>query len=209
MANNKIHFHIKSFTSFLILFNFIILSFSGFALYIRPEGSIATWTGWKFIMLSKGGWEGLHTVFAVLFLVFVVLHIFLNWKILTGYLRNKAINSLRRKKEFIYAAALTGVIFAISVTQWQPAGSLIKLRKTIKHENGTITINPPKPDAEKMSISEIAACTGKTADDIIAKLKKSGIIVSSAETTLLQMAEQHNLSPEKLYSTIIKVNINP
>ncbi|MCR4410785.1 MAG: DUF4405 domain-containing protein, partial [Candidatus Saccharicenans sp.] len=78
-------FKFKPFVSFLTVFSFLLLAFSGFILYIRPEGSLARWVGWRAIGLDKSSWETVHIVFCTLFLLAGIIHLVLNFKAIIIY----------------------------------------------------------------------------------------------------------------------------
>ena len=62
MTSKRYRFRGKSFTTFSILWSFLIMAFSGVIMYIRPEGSIASDINWTFMKLTKEGWKRLKEV---------------------------------------------------------------------------------------------------------------------------------------------------
>ncbi len=80
---------LRRFTSLCITFSFLVMTYTGVMLFIVPQGKIAYWTNWELFGLSKTQYGSLHVTFMVLFLVGMVLHLYLNWKPLMQYLKNK------------------------------------------------------------------------------------------------------------------------
>ena len=76
-ANGR-RFRIRVFVSFGIMFSFLVSALAGIVLYFRPEGSLASWTRWQALGIDKKGWEGVHTVTVVLFLVFAAVLVTIN-----------------------------------------------------------------------------------------------------------------------------------
>ena len=85
----------RVFTSFLVLFSFIVLATSGIILYIFPHGRVAYWVDFHLLGLDKDQWDTLHTCFSLLFVSFSVFHIINNWRTLWNYVRDKAKNTIR------------------------------------------------------------------------------------------------------------------
>jgi hypothetical protein len=62
-------FNLRSFTSFSLVISTIIMSWSGFILYVAPPGRIANWGTWKLMLFTKTEWQALHTIFSYLFFI--------------------------------------------------------------------------------------------------------------------------------------------
>jgi hypothetical protein len=80
-------FRLKTFISLSLFLAFVAASTAGLALYLRPEGSLAAWSGWRFLGIGKKGWEGIHTIFVGLLFVLGSAHIVINRKTLLAYFR--------------------------------------------------------------------------------------------------------------------------
>jgi len=200
VKNNR--FRGKSFTTFTLLLSFLIMGFSGIIQYIRPEGGLADRINWTFWGLSKKGWEGVHIVFVLFFLIMVVFHLFYNWKVLMRYFKSKASEGFRMKKEFALAALLSGFVLIASIEQWQPFWKLMEWREVIKKRTGIVTISPDIPYTEEMSLSEISKLLDIPVRETIQRIKDKGYIIDESGITLDQIAEWNNTSTEKLFSEI-------
>jgi hypothetical protein len=55
-------FRWRPFASFGPLWSFVLSALAGIALYLRPEGSLASWSSWSMLGLDKNTWEGVHTL---------------------------------------------------------------------------------------------------------------------------------------------------
>ena len=51
-------------------FLFLAAAASGIVLFLRPEGSLASWAGWHVLGIDKKGWEGVHILSVIMFVVF-------------------------------------------------------------------------------------------------------------------------------------------
>ena len=141
MAASDRKFKGKSFTTFTMLWSFFFMALSGIIMYIRPEGSIAEAIGWDFFGVSKKGWEGLHTIFVVFFILIAAFHLFFNWKVLLSYFKTRMTEGFRYKKEFIAATVLTLLVLLFSLMQWQPLWKLMDWRGQLKNwDRGAQTV---------------------------------------------------------------------
>ncbi|MFC1555972.1 DUF4405 domain-containing protein [candidate division KSB1 bacterium] len=128
----KRKFRTKSFASFTISWIFLILTASGIVIYFTPAGRYANWNQWAFLYLSKESWQYVHTLFSILFIMFMIIHLFFNWRIFLGYLRSKFTEGIRLKRELALSAVIVGFFLIVAVAQWQPFWKLAEFRYTIK-----------------------------------------------------------------------------
>ena len=196
-------FRFRNFTSLTLLFSFLILGLSGVALYIRPEGSIARWTGWSFLGLDKKGWEGLHTLFSFLFLVFSVAHIFFNWKVLVSFLRKKISEGMKLRKELFASTVFVALFSFVVIMRWQPFWVLNDWRSTLKKARYMIAVEPPTADFEKKSLREAAAAMDRSTDELMQRLRGCGYGVKDPEERMVDIARSNKTSPEKIYKALL------
>jgi len=200
-------FQLRSFISFTMFLAFLVLASSGVALYLRPEGSLARWTGWTLLGMSKKGWEGAHTLFAVTFVIISVVHLSLNWKTIINYLYDKLTRGLRRRNELLAALGLIGMILLLAVFQLRPAWIIMDLRDDIK--NGSNLSGPalPEPDFEKRSLIQIAEKMNVDVRRVIEKMRAHGLSVYDERESLLSIANSNNLTPQDIYRYIIALSV--
>jgi magnesium-transporting ATPase (P-type) len=204
VAREKSRFNVRRFISLSTFLSFIILAVSGVMMYLRPEGSIARWSGWKLLGLSKKSWEGVHITLALLFALLALVHIVLNWKQLVGYIRRRIAGSLLPGKELAVAALFVVVVFAFSITQWKPASGLMAWRATIKDGHNLMEIHPPVLDADKLQLSEIALLIETDTGEIVRILSGQGFEVRGPEDTLEKIAARAGTTPEEVYRLLLK-----
>ncbi len=183
---------------------FLILTVSGVMMYLRPEGSIARWSGWKLLGLSKKAWEGVHVTLALTFVLLALVHIVLNWKALTSYLRRRLAGILHPGKEAFPAALFVLLVLALAIVQWQPFSSLMSRRAAIKDGEHILETPPPVLDADKLQLSEIALLIGLDVGEIIRLLSGHGFEVRGPEDTLEKIAARADATPEEIYRLLLK-----
>ncbi|MFC1563487.1 DUF4405 domain-containing protein [candidate division KSB1 bacterium] len=199
----KRKFKTKSFVTFTVAWIFIVITITGIIIYFTPAGRIAHWTSWTFWGLTKNEWQGIHVVFSALFVIFMVLHLFFNWKVLKSYLKSKAVEGIRLKRELALATIITVVFMFVTLTKWQPVWILMDWRENLKQRDQIMESPPPLPHTEDMTITEIANLTNMPLDEIIKNIKEKGYEIKDENVTLAALTEENNTTPEEFYNEII------
>jgi hypothetical protein len=202
MASDKKRFKFRNFTSLTLLFSFIILGTSGIILYIRPEGSIARWIGWSFLGLDKKGWEGLHTLFCFLFLIFSIIHLCYNWKVLICFLRNKVAEGIKLRKELTVSVIFVVLFAFIAIMRWQPFWKIAEWRSTLKKAKYLISVKPPEADFEKKKIVEVAEALGISTEELVEKMKQMNVVVDDPDKKLYKVAAANKTTSEEIYKKL-------
>ncbi len=227
MVKRKIR--LKSFTSLTVLWIFTVLGFSGIVLYLTPSGRIDNLINWSFIEISKQNWQGIHLIFATLFMFFIVLHLFFNWRSLVCYVKVKLTNGMNLKKEFVLSLLVTGFFLVASVTRMQPFSKLSEWRENIKfsedradHKDAIFTDNSGKnpehtdqnhPDSEernfnstgsgygRKTVSQICDEQGISLAEGLRLLGNRGISAKGSDR-IRQLADSKGLRPSELAEII-------
>lgn len=76
--------------SLTTFFSFILVLITSVVLYVEPHGRTAYWADWTMLGLSKTSWDDIHLTTGLLFLLAGLLHVWLNWKPITAYMKSKA-----------------------------------------------------------------------------------------------------------------------
>jgi len=203
MNNRLKHFKFRNFISITLFFLFIIVIFCAVALFFRPEGSIARWTSWTFLGLPKNIWEGLHTIFSMLFIIFALIHFCFNLKSFMRFIKNKINKGLNLRSEFILSFTMICILLIISLMQWQPVWEICKWRAFLKKGNHIIYTKPPETDFDLKKLQEIAQSLHMSNEDLLNNLRQNDFVVENINSTLLDIAIENKTSPENIYSNII------
>jgi|WetSurMetagenome_2_1015567.scaffolds.fasta_scaffold26958_3 hypothetical protein len=196
-------FRLRVFVSFGVFLSFLAAAGSGIILFLRPEGGLASWTGWNIFRIDKKGWEGIHIISILMFVVFAAAHLGFNWKVLVAYIRRKSAAGKRLRKERIAALAVVLLVFAGAVLRAKPFWIIMGLRSEIKKGTYTVKIQPPAPNAEEMTIAELCAMNNIPELDAVVRLDKAGLQTVDLKTKLAAAAKAGKTTPEKIYSIII------
>ncbi|MCP4148046.1 MAG: DUF4405 domain-containing protein [bacterium] len=201
-------FHYRSFVSFFIFFNFIVMTLTGLILYITPPGRIARWTAWVFLGMSKDQLEGIHTVSSILFFAAALFHIFLyNRRIFWSYIKKQTseLKKLRRRcvREFTLALVLSVLIFIGSLIPFSPFSDIIDIGDDLKKSWGDSSMEAPVSGAEKLSLKEVSErLIKRDVSEVITQLRADSLKVENESQTLKEISRNNNLSPAELYEII-------
>ena len=196
-------FELRKFVSFSSFLTFTLLALSGLTMFLRPEGSIARWTGWEIFWLNKKGWEAVHVALSALFVILATTHIVLNRKALWKYLKDRVAGTFRFGREMAGAGALVLAVLITAVFLWWPASGLMSLRSSVKEGKGILDVAPPVLDADMLPLTEIAKIAGVAAPSIVHGLRGLGYQVEGPDDTLEKIAKERGTTPEKLYLLIL------
>ncbi len=193
-------FHLRGFVTFILTISFVVSVVSGVVLFVAPPGRIAHWTNWKVWGLTKEGWEAVHTIFALVFLISGLLHFFwFNWAAFWGYLKSKAASGIRLKRELSLALGLCLLFFAATAADLPPFSSLMALGDRLKASWPEAKSPPPIPHAELMTIRELCQRMELDLQEVLARLRNAGIQVTDGEVVVREVARENGLSPAQLY----------
>lgn len=188
--------------SLTLLFSFIIILFTGFFLFISPEGRIAYWVNWELLKLSKTQYTELHNVAALLFIVSSILHVYYNFNAILFYFKN------RLKKISIFTpnvmiSLLITIIFVLgSLYKFPPFKDFLEISSNMKKYWSEKYGSPPFGHAERSGIKDL--CKKMKIDYTKAKilLGQKGITISDDNETLLEIAKRSGITPALVYKII-------
>jgi hypothetical protein len=198
-------FNLRSFTSFALVISTLVMSWSGFILYVAPPGRIANWGTWKLMLFTKTEWQALHTIFSYLFFILIIVHLFfVNWKTFLTYFKSKIKSGLNRKWELASALILSMFIFLGTLKSWSPFGPVMTFGGKIKEswEGGDFKA-PPVLHMEIYTLEKLAAeLDSIPAADMLRVLTDNNIVVTGIDRTLKDIAADNKTTPAAIYAII-------
>jgi hypothetical protein len=200
MEKNSKKFNWRAFFSVLSALSLIGMVFTGVILFVVPPGRIANWTGWTLLGLTKHQWIGLHDWFSIIFVLASIFHIYLNWKALVSYFKNKISKAFALRVEWAFALIICSIVFIGTLGDMKPFSSLLAWNENIKHSWDRTQQRAPIAHAELLSLTELSEqLRDLSLETILTNLKSRGIEVKSADVVLGDLAEVHNMTPAQLY----------
>lgn len=207
----KTKFSWRAFISFGLTWAIIVILISGIILYIAPPGRYAHWVNWKLAGFSKEGWQAIHTIFSLAFIVLSIFHLFsVNWQAFISYIKSKSVKGFNKKKELLFSIIATLVFFFGTVFSIPPFQSVMDLGESATNSWEKTEERAPVPHAELLTLTELADQLNiKSVDEIISKLNSHKISFEDTHTqTLQEIGEANNLTPIEVYEIIIKQPAN-
>ena len=196
----------RAVTSTFIGVCFVFIAMSGIILYFAPPGRIAHWTHWTFSGVSKGGWQAVHTVFALSFIIVAVFHLKHNWKPLISYMKSRVKETSGLRKEMLISTIFGLVMLILTLASVPPFSTIMVWSEDLSQGWGTEDTSPPVPHAEIMTLTELAEVMHSTYSVIAANLNKHEIFPESENVVLVDLASQYNKTPNQLYQLMLSKN---
>ncbi|WP_320111332.1 DUF4405 domain-containing protein [Draconibacterium orientale] len=207
----KMKFSWRAFISFGLSWAILVLLVSGVILYVAPPGRYAHWVNWELAGLSKEGWQAIHTLFSLAFIVLSIFHLFsVNWKSFVSYLKSKTTKGFNKKKELIFSIVAVLVFFFGTVFSIPPFQTVMDLGETATNSWEKTEERAPVPHAELLTLAELAhQLDMESVDEITRKLDSHKIAFNDIHTQNLQeIAGVNNTTPLEIYEIIARKPAN-
>lgn len=202
-------FNGRQLASLIVTFAFIIIAVSGLVLYIVPPGRVANWTNWMLFGLTKDQWAAVHTIFAFIFIVSGIFHIYFNWRILIGYLKYKTQSGFRNQLELTLSSLFTLAVLLLTITDLPPSQQIMAWGENIKESWDIGDIQAPFPHAEEFSLESLAVEINLALELAVKRLQDNGFRGVTPAITVLDLASLNNTSPEKIFSALKNLKVPP
>jgi hypothetical protein len=202
--NKTQKFSLRSFTSFALVISTLIMSWSGFILYIAPPGRIANWGTWRLMFFTKTEWQALHTIFSYMFFILAIIHLFfVNWKTFLNYLKSKIKSGLNKKAELASALILSLLFFIGTLRLWTPFGPVMTFGEKMKESWEKNISAPPVMHMEIYTLEKLALEFDSIAPaELLKTLNENNIKVSDAGRTLKEIANENKTTPSEIYKIL-------
>lgn len=211
---------LRRLTSLTIAFSFLIESYTGIFLFIAPRTRVATSIDWKLWGFSKAQYVDLHITFMIIFLLSSAVHIYLNWKPMVMYFKNKARAFSLTTKEFLLAFGINalfviGTLYHVPPFQtfldwglgirdgWGAATAITPIQPSVAPKESTSTQAQPSPVPSgtsgygRLSLQEGASQAGLSIEKAIAFVQQKGFN-ATPKSNLKEIADALATTPLEL-----------
>ena len=124
---------LKKITSFVLLYSFLIMVLSGAMLFIAPFGRLSMMIQWEMFGLTKMDYQALHLIFMLVFVIAGIVHIYVNYKSIVQYWKNKSKKVIIFTKEFVIATALITGLFYLTISKNIITEKFVKMNKSFNN----------------------------------------------------------------------------
>jgi len=197
--NAPARFHWRAFVTLYVTLSFVLLAASGIVLYVAPPGRVANWSRWTLGALDRSGWQAVHTVFALLFVLAGAFHLWFNWRTFWFYVRSKFAEGLLAKRELALATAAVFAVAGLTLADQPPFGSIVDLGDRAKESWSAGGGEPPVPHAELLTLERLATTTQIPLDRVPANLDAAGVRGAEPRVTVAALASANDLTPQQVW----------
>ncbi len=195
-------FNKKAFFSFLTVFIWLILVITGIILYFSPPGRVAHWIEWRFLGLTKEGWQSVHTIFSFTFVIVGAFHLYFNWVIFWSYLKSRVQAGIKMRRELIFSSLMVVVMLVLIIFEAQPFQSVMDIGEDLSNSWSNEQTEPPIPHAELLTLPEYAEKTKLDLAKLLKTLRHAGIQGIDSAITIEELAKINHLSPRELIQQV-------
>lgn len=208
---------IRRVISLTALLSFFFLALSGVMLFLSPQGRVAYWSGWTLLGLAKEQYSAVHTTFMVLFLAVGIWHIVLNWRPITGYLKNRSKQIRIFTPESSVALAVALVFLVGPLTGLPPFEQFLDAGIEVKEYWEATSGSPPWGHAEENSLQRF--CRGMEdferlesqrlvsidCEEALQALRTKGLAVEGMNQRLADIASANGMTPQAIAAVVMEV----
>lgn len=208
---------IRRVISLTALLSFFFLALSGVMLFLSPQGRVAYWSGWTLLGLTKEQYSAVHTTFMVLFLAVGVWHIVLNWKPITGYLKNRSKQIRIFTPESSVALGVAFLFLVGPLTGLPPFEQFLDAGIEVKEYWEATSGSPPWGHAEENSLQRF--CRGMEdferlesqrlvsidCEEALQALRAGGLGVEGLNQRLVDIASANGTTPQTIAAVVMEV----
>ena len=194
--------NIRKITSLTALLSFTILALTGIVLYIEPHGRVAYWVNWRLWGLTKPQWDNIHINVALLFLLSISLHIYLNWKVIISYLKHKTSHMRIFNAQFTTALLIITVFVVGTHMGIPPFRWVLQLNESVKESGVKKYGKPPYGHAELSSMETLAVRMGLDLAKSRRGLEEAGIKFEDEKQNIKEIAVSNDVTPQQVYEAM-------
>jgi len=196
-------FSFRALVTTILVWSFAALLVSGIVLYVAPPGRVAHWSGWRLLGLTKPGWQAVHTLTALLFIVGGLFHLLkFNWAAFKAYLRRSREAAAPFRWPVVLGTLLFSVTLAGTIAGLPPFSTVMDLGEQATNAWATQENEPPVPHMELRTLGQLASERGVSVSRLQSILKAAGLHHVAADRTLREIARANGTTPAALWKTL-------
>jgi hypothetical protein len=197
----------RKITSLTLAITGIIELITSVVLYIMPAGRVAYWSDYRFLGLSKTEWGNIHLTVGTLFVVMGGIHIYLNWRPITAYLKNKAKNISLFTTSFNVALLLSLYVTIGTLYSLPPMNYIVTFGEQLSAAANEKYGEPPYGHAELSSLNMFCSRLKIDIHQATVLLNQAGIKMTDAKQPVGEIAKTSGVTPQQLYDIIKSAQI--
>ncbi len=196
------NFNRKAFVSFIVTFIILILGFTGIILYFSPPGRIAHWVEWRFLGLTKEGWQAVHTIFSFIFVIAAGFHLYYNWVVFKNYLKSKLRAGIKMGRELAVSGTLIAGVLVLTLAEVPPFSSVMDFGSYLSDSWASQETEPPVPHAELMTVKELSGELKVDLNRALRQLNQAGLRGVDSLIVIEALAKRNGITPREIAAKI-------
>jgi len=192
-----------------LFWSLVLETVSGIVLYIVPPGRIANWTNWKLWGFTKQEWGAIHTIFGYVFLIFAVIHLVYNWKVILFYIKKKVKTGLKMRLELTVSVVVALLILVATYTAIPPFGTIMDIGEDLKNSWDESRAEPFQPHAEDLTFRDFTERINMPLAEARRILEKTGIKIEDDAAVMKDIAAEHHVAPSHIYDLLTRHTAAP
>lgn len=197
----------RKITSLTLAITGIIELITSVVLYIMPAGRVAYWSDYRLFGLSKTEWGNIHITVGTLFVVMGGIHIYLNWRPITAYIRNRAKKLTIFTTSFNIALLLSLYVTIGTLYGLPPMNYIVAFGEYLSDAANETYGEPPYGHAELSSLKMFCRRLNIDLEQAIVLLDEAGLEVRDTGEAVGDIAKAGGLTPQQLYDIIRSAHI--
>jgi hypothetical protein len=197
----------RKITSLTLAITGIIELITSVVLYIMPAGRVAYWSDYRFLGLSKTEWGNIHLTVGTLFVVMGGIHIYLNWRLITTYIKNRAKKISLFTTSFNAALLLSFYVTIGTLYSLPPMNYIVTFGEHLSAAANEKYGEPPYGHAELSSLHMFCSRLNIDLAQATVLLNEAGIKIKDAQQPVGEIAKTSGVTPQQLYNIIKSAQI--
>jgi amino acid transporter len=187
---------IKKITSLTLAFSGLVMLVTSIVLFLGPAGHVSHFCPWTFMGLSRHHWGVLHLNSGILFCVAMVIHTYLNWRLLVAYVKKAKSNF--KTIPLAISLSLTLYVCVGGYFEIPPMGQLLGIARACRMASIETYGSPPYGSAANYPVAHIALYMGWDPEKSIAQLVRNHMSVQSPNQPLAELARANHTTIGRL-----------
>lgn len=185
---------LKKATSLTLALSGLVMLVTSVVLYFGPAGHVGHFCRWSFWHLSRHHWGALHLNSGILFCLAMIVHVWLNFRLLVAYVKKQK----KGGPAIVVSLILTLYVCIGGYFELPPMGQFLDIARSFRIDSIQKYGSPPYGAAARFPALHIARYMGWDPQQSQAQLRQNSIMLDTPDQTLSDLAQKNHTSIGRL-----------
>ncbi|MCG8548776.1 MAG: DUF4405 domain-containing protein [Desulfobacterales bacterium] len=185
---------LKKTTSLTLALSGLVMLVTSIVLYFSPAGQVGHFCPWSFWHLSRHHWGALHLNSGLLFCLAMIVHVWLNFRLLAAYVKRQK----KGRPAIAVSLILTLYVCVGGYFELSPMGEFLDFARSFKMASIQKYGSPPYGTAARYPALHIARYMGWDPQKSREQLSQNSIILAAPDQSLWDLAQKNHTSIGRL-----------